>query len=251
MIGIYKYQNLVNGKIYIGQSKDITRRKKDHASRALNDFSTNSEYNSPLHRAMRKYGIENFSFEVIEECKASELNEREIFWISYYDAQNSGYNLSPGGSEPHFCKHNIQILDGLYNDLLNTKMPYKELCQKYGVSIGFVSEFNNGNTWRKDGVDYPIRKERSNQKQERRCLDCGKIVSRADYCPECASLRKRLVERPAKEVLKILIRTKSFVDIGKDYGVSDNAIRKWCDAYGLPRKKTEIKSYSDEEWELI
>ena len=251
MIGIYKYQNLVNGKVYIGQSKDITRRKKDHASRALNDFSTNSEYNSPLHRAMRKYGIENFSFEVIEECKASELNEREIFWINYYDAQNSGYNLSPGGSEPHFCKHNEQILDGLYNDLLNTKMPYKELCEKYGVSIGFVSEFNNGNTWRKDEFEYPIRKERSNQKQERRCLNCGKIVGRADYCPECAAQRKRLVERPTKEVLKTLIRTKSFVDIGKDYGVSDNAVRKWCDTYGLPRKKTEIKSYSDEEWELI
>ena len=98
MVGIYKYQNLINGKIYIGQSKDIARRKKDHVTRAFNNFSTNSEYDSPLHRAMRKYGLENFSFEIIEECEASQLNEREIFWIKYYDAQSNGYNLSPGGS---------------------------------------------------------------------------------------------------------------------------------------------------------
>ena len=71
MVGIYKYQNLINGKIYIGQSKDIARRKKDHFTRAFNNFSTNSEYDSPLHRAMRKYGLENFSFEIIEECEAS------------------------------------------------------------------------------------------------------------------------------------------------------------------------------------
>lgn len=248
MIGIYKYQNLINGKIYIGQSKDIARRKKDHITRAFNNFSTNSEYSSPLHCAMRKYGLDNFSFEVIEECKISELNEREIFWIKHYDAQNNGYNLSPGGSESHFCKHNEQILDGLFSDLLNTKMPYKDLCKKYGVSIGFVSDFNNGNTWRKDGVNYPIRKKRSNQKQERRCLNCGKIVGRAEYCPECASLKRRLVDRPDREELKELIRTKPFTKIGEMYGVSDNAIRKWCIRYDLPTKKKDINAYSNEEW---
>jgi hypothetical protein len=51
--------------------------------------------------------------------------------------------------------------------------------------------------------------------------------------------------------LKKLIRTKPFTQIGKQFNVSDNAIRKWCDNYNLPRKVNEIKSYSDEEWELI
>ena len=48
--------------------------------------------------------------------------------------------------------------------------------------------------------------------------------------------------------LKELIRNKSFVSIGKYFGVSDNAIRKWCDSYSLPRKSTEIRKISDEDW---
>ena len=48
-----------------------------------------------------------------------------------------------------------------------------------------------------------------------------------------------------------LIRTKPFVEIGKMFKVSDNTIRKWCDSYNLPRKVTDIKKYSDIEWEKI
>ena len=55
----------------------------------------------------------------------------------------------------------------------------------------------------------------------------------------------------SREELKKLIRTTPFTTIGKQYGVTDNAVRKWCDKYNLPRKVKEIKSYSDEEWKLI
>lgn len=55
----------------------------------------------------------------------------------------------------------------------------------------------------------------------------------------------------SREELKKLIRTTPFVQIGKQFNVSDNAIRKWCDKYNLPRKVSDIKKYSDEEWELI
>lgn len=63
--------------------------------------------------------------------------------------------------------------------------------------------------------------------------------------------KKETVKKPSREVLKSQIRTMPFLQIGKLYGVSDNAIRKWCDKYGLPRKVTDIKQYSDEEWEKI
>lgn len=56
---------------------------------------------------------------------------------------------------------------------------------------------------------------------------------------------------PSREVLKTKIRTMSFVQIGKEYHVTDNSVRKWCDTYGLPRSVSIIKSYSDEEWEKI
>ena len=59
------------------------------------------------------------------------------------------------------------------------------------------------------------------------------------------------MDRPTREELKNLIRNESFLSIGKKYGVSDNAIRKWCIAENLPSKKTEIKMYTDEEWSKI
>ena len=54
-----------------------------------------------------------------------------------------------------------------------------------------------------------------------------------------------------RDELKVLIRTTSFTAIGKKYGVSDNAVRKWCKTCNLPYRKKDINSYSDEEWEKI
>lgn len=91
------------------------------------------------------------------------------------------------------------------------------------------------------------------EKNKNYCIDCGKeILQSSIRCPDCAAktngLKHRLAERPERNELKTLIRVMPFVKIGEKYGVSDNAIRKWCDAYGLPRVKKEIMRYSDEEW---
>lgn len=84
------------------------------------------------------------------------------------------------------------------------------------------------------------------------CVVCGKLITRnSTYCPECYARESRIVERPSREELKNLIRTTSFLQIGKTYNVSDNAVRKWCVGYGLPKKSSDIKSYSDEEWANI
>lgn len=56
---------------------------------------------------------------------------------------------------------------------------------------------------------------------------------------------------PNREELKKLIRSKPFTQIGIQYELTDNSIRKWCDKFNLPRTKKEINSYSDEEWDLI
>lgn len=84
------------------------------------------------------------------------------------------------------------------------------------------------------------------------CIDCGKIIdNRSQRCEECEHKRQRRIEWPQRDELKKLIRTQSFSTIGKKYNVSDNAIRKWCKNYNLPTKKSEIKNYSDKEWEEI
>lgn len=84
------------------------------------------------------------------------------------------------------------------------------------------------------------------------CKNCGKeITSKACYCVECSHSLQQRTDRPSREELKSLIRENSFVTIGKMFGVSDNAIRKWCVSNNLPSKKRKIDSYSDEDWAKI
>lgn len=93
MIGIYKITNLLNGKCYIGQSIDIEKRWVEHKS--IYNHPRCSNYH--IYKAFRKYGIENFSFSVIEECEQSLLNDREKFWIQHYNSFEHGYNMTIGG----------------------------------------------------------------------------------------------------------------------------------------------------------
>ena len=86
--GIYKVTNKINGKVYIGQSVDIGRRWRQHMT---------AEDDIYFHKAIQKYGVDNFIWEVIEKCKKSELDERESYWIEYYDSYNKGYNCTKGG----------------------------------------------------------------------------------------------------------------------------------------------------------
>ena len=84
------------------------------------------------------------------------------------------------------------------------------------------------------------------------CKHCGAEVTEGnDCCPKCASIQRRVVDRPSREELKNLIRTIPFTKIGKKYGVSDNAVRKWCFSYQLPTKVSDIKQINDKDWELI
>ena len=88
--------------------------------------------------------------------------------------------------------------------------------------------------------------------KENYCKKCGKLIRwTSTYCSDCIKIVSRTVERPTREQLKEMIRTLPFIQIANQFNVSDNAIRKWCDAEKLPRTKKDINSYSDEEWEKI
>ena len=240
MIGIYKYTNLINGQCYIGQAIDLQRRRKDHKTRYC--MPSSNEYNSVLHKAFRKYGLENFSYEIIEECLISELDKRETYWIRYYDSYNNGYNCDLGGHNNHFCKFNQKILGSIENDLRNTNLILQEIADKNGCSIGFVSDFNSGKVWHRDDIIYPIR---DTKRPSRVCKECGVKITKdssTGMCIACSSKARRVVERPAKEQLLIDVGTSNFAATGRKYGVTDNTIRKWCKLYGLPTHTQEIKN---------
>lgn len=99
MIGIYKFTNKINNKSYIGQSVNIANRVHDHYYRAFYNYPSNKEYEKAFYRALRKYGKENFIFEILEECSKKELNTREQYWIQYFDSYNNGYNETIGGDQ--------------------------------------------------------------------------------------------------------------------------------------------------------
>lgn len=157
---IYKITNLINGKIYVGQSKDPTRRWKEHKWDA---FNLNYKENSAIHDAFLKYGIDNFEFTIIGWFE--NYNEKEKYYIKELNTlYPNGYNLTEGGDEPphyygeqHYnSKYSQELIDNIINDLLSKKYTQKQIEDKYGVNQQLVTSLNRGATHRRNNIDYPI-----------------------------------------------------------------------------------------------
>lgn len=88
--GIYKITNIQTQMCYVGQAVDLAARFKQHIKRGVGaeDWTQNK-----LYPAMYSTGVENFTFEVIEECEKEKLNEREDFWQEYFHAKDFGYSI--------------------------------------------------------------------------------------------------------------------------------------------------------------
>lgn len=241
MIGIYKITNNINDKCYIGQSRDIKKRWVSHKNAPFNPNL--KEYNYPLYQAIRKYGLENFSFEVLEECQVESLNEKEDFWIKKYNSIDSsyGYNQTLLNFHQHGFKLTEEQVESITKDLKESiTMLEQEIAEKYGVSIHSIKDINVGRTWKRDNVEYPIRDNKTKKKYF--CQYCGKEVSNGNNrCKQCYDKAQRKVEWPDKETLYNLLKKNSFCAVGRMYGVSDKAIRKWCEKYGLPTHARDYK----------
>lgn len=100
-------KNNVNDKSYVGQSINIENRWTHHKY----ELNNNKHINDYLQNAWNKYGEDNFSFIVIEECKESELNEKEIYYINKYNSMNNGYNLCEGGNGIRGYRHTKEEIE--------------------------------------------------------------------------------------------------------------------------------------------
>lgn len=94
MTGIYKITCTGNNKVYVGQSVAIKRRWREHQKALKNG----SHYNKYLQRAYDKYGEQSFVYEILEQCPSSKLNEREAFYIYFFNSFKDGFNCDLGGS---------------------------------------------------------------------------------------------------------------------------------------------------------
>ena len=91
--GIYKITNIITGECYIGQAADVASRWSEHAKCGLR---IDTPAGNKLYKAMQEYGLQSFSWELLEKCDRAELNEKERYYISLYDSVNYGYNILKG-----------------------------------------------------------------------------------------------------------------------------------------------------------
>ena len=131
---IYKIWNEDNDKLYIGQtSVGIKARWSQH----LKNYLTND---AVLYRAMRKHGAGIFHIEEIEQCENSLLNEREIYWIAYYDSYKNGYNSKPGGTALPSGNAPKRIDDLLIKKLWDEGLSISQIAEKTKNSSTSIRE---------------------------------------------------------------------------------------------------------------
>lgn len=147
MIGIYKITKIQNGKSYIGKSNDIERRFKEHQTKGKTS-------KIPVDEAIEKYGVNAFTYEIIEQCSLEDLNECEQHWIKYYNTKNNGYNCNDGGDAATYGENNgrsklteedVVEIRKAYNNHLKQKDVYKKYEDK--ISFGYFQNLWQGRSW--------------------------------------------------------------------------------------------------------
>lgn len=153
---IYKYTNLINKKVYIGQTKQsLEERDKKH----LQQLSDNTYF----HRALKKYGRQNFLLELVEDnIPYSLLNEKEKYYIDYFESFYSlgkGYNLTQGGQWGSGTqKLSISQSNIIKKLITSSNETFQSIAEKFNVSIYAISDINRGKSFYEDGLSYPLRK---------------------------------------------------------------------------------------------
>lgn len=258
---IYKYTNLVNGKIYIGQTiTTIEYRDKKHLSQ-LND-------NTYFHKALKKYGRENFSLEIVEDnISIEKLDDKEKYYIDMFDSfytTGKGYNLTQGGKWGSGTqKLTISQAIEIQNLILTSSLLLKEIAKIYDITIYAVSDINRGVSFHNHALEYPLRESpkkselnqdkvdiifdmltnsEMTQKEIALATDVNAYTvgqlnqGKNSWCPKDINypIRKPIQQSTYQNVLhksdvveicyKLCFSSMSFKEIGAEYNVASNTI---------------------------
>lgn len=157
MIGIYKITNKITGKVYIGQSCSMQTRFKAH-KRVAHSKDRMDLYDKPFYSDIRKYGEENFEFEILEQIK---LNDKEEYWIQkYYNEGYDMYNmqLNPATDPLAHCKcFSEEEVNKIYDLLQVPSLSCAEIAKIMNCSGSTIDNINNGKTYKRDDISYPIK----------------------------------------------------------------------------------------------
>ena len=152
---IYKYTNLQNGMIYIGQTKSSLEKRDSKHLQQLKD-------NTYFHRALKKYGRENFSLELVEDkIPFNLLDQKEKEYIDKFESfytTGKGYNLTQGGKWGSGTqKLTLSQAKDIKNTILTTDKTFNQIAKEYGVTIYCISDINRGKSFIDQNLNYPLR----------------------------------------------------------------------------------------------
>ncbi len=195
MIGIYKITKKSNGKSYIGQSTDIERRIKEHKYKK----------DIPIDLAIQKYGKEAFNYEILEECKKEQLDEREKYWISKFNTfKGIGYNCNEGGGNNN-CENNghakltnedVYYIRKCYNEHKRRREVYELFKDK--ISFSNFASIWDGTIWK--GINSEVYTEENLNFYKRKATN-GELSNKAVFTnKEVIELRERYVNETAKDI---------------------------------------------------
>ena len=197
MVGIYKITNLLTGETYIGQSKNIDMRYKEHLYHS----------DSYIDQMINEIGDEFFACEIIEECKEEKLDEREDYYIQYYHSNvpGFGYNIARGGQHTKSgeLNNNVKLTEQdvfnireAYNNHENKRSVYEKY--KHKVTESYFSNVWAGISWKE--VHYDVyTKENLEYYKKGTCI--GENSKSAVFTDEeVLELRKRYVNESANSI---------------------------------------------------
>lgn len=224
--GVYAIINLVNQKIYIGSSKNIKKRKRDHFCRLRGDRHEN-DY---LQKAFNRYGVDNFEFKILKLCKEEDLLKWEQIYINNYNSTNHdcGYNLS------------LKVNNSIISEETGRKISKSRTGKKHSKET--KEKIRNALIGHNYRFGYKVSEE---TKRKLREINTGKKHSK-ETKEKISELRKGYIhseetkkrlsevmkkyEHFAKEWKELYLNKESLCEIGRMYNVSPRTIKRYLDA---------------------
>ncbi len=155
---IYAYKRKIDEKIvYVGQTVNLKNRHYRHIKIDPWDC-TLVEYEYPLSRGIRKYGVDGYELIVLEEVESlEELDSREVYYIKKFNTYFDGYNQTIGGSNRVMPTYEDEIVDLAINLLRDHSVKFEDISKQTGLSLTHIYNINSGERRRRSGENYPIR----------------------------------------------------------------------------------------------
>ena len=206
MIGIYKITNKLNNHSYIGLSTKLEERSKYHQT----PYNQERESNKTLYKAFAKYCIENFTFEILEECSVKELGEREKYYIEKYDTYHNGYNMTSGGEDNIGDAHPRHKLSE--EDVIDIRIRYNNLERRkevYELYKDRIGESGFGKIWKGESWQHIMPEVYTSENKEFHLHNTGNKGS--------SNGRSRLTEEDVRTIRTRRKNGEQLKDVYEDY----------------------------------